>query len=763
MKQQTCKQQLLKHKPIGLCLKAYACSVLSPMFFSAAVTVGAVSYISTLSLMAAEPESFLSYEIEQQLVAVEVQAHLRNVRQDIAAQNFRSAQKHLEEIDVLLNSVSYVALSKESASKIVSPETLKEIQALTHRVEKLLLNKAVADGSADRLDRRDAHEQRMYGEIQDSVSVMEDRLARITALRQRGLYEVAMERARHLVLDYPQDKLVEKVYALTLREVHQQRRLNHEESLYELKQEMRNRMMSSLIPTGFHGKPMYPENWRIETKKRGSSRGVGNEVLDFPLWHQRLQNSLAQRVSISFEGMTPDECADLLHKQTGLNIVVANDVIADNDTPISLHARNMRVDHVLDWIVEQSDLKWQLWKEALYISTEQHGESIVRTYDVGQVLYQAPDLPGPEMGSSLDPSDLAFDPFAGEESEDALAPEDLVDFIQGSVAPDSWGDGSEIVIQGSQLTVVAPRETHLLMQTFLQQMQGNNEVVVHVQSNWVRISDIFLEEIGFNWSDTNLPTIGFKAGHGYYSEGDGTWSASASTKHFLPATPGMIGARALESRGLELQTGLLSGTQLQGIFNAQHRRERVQSLDGIDLNVRNGARANSFFGNQVAYISDYDVVVGGSSAYDPNVSVLSYGSVLDVKPYVSADRKYVTMNMKSVTSNVNFTQARLVAATTVNGGGNTFLTANLVFPFELPVIDIEQIQTTAMIPDGGSLLTGGFNRGLEDFQKTQVPVLGNIPVLGRLFGRRAKYQGKQQLYLMTKVDIIIYSEMEMTL
>jgi hypothetical protein len=47
---------------------------------------------------------------------------------------------------------------------------------------------------------------------------------------------------------------------------------------------------------------------------------------------------------------------------------------------------------------------------------------------------------------------------------------------------------------------------------------------------------------------------------------------------------------------------------------------------------------------------------GGIAAYDPEVSVIQSGALMDVRATVSADRKYVTLEMRNTNSNVRSLQ-----------------------------------------------------------------------------------------------------------
>lgn len=63
--------------------------------------------------------------------------------------------------------------------------------------------------------------------------------------------------------------------------------------------------------------------------------------------------------------------------------------------------------------------------------------------------------------------------------------------------------------------------------------------------------------------------------------------------------------------------------------------------------------------------------IGGTVGYDPEIDVVSSGAVLDVQATVSADRKYVTLNMRPQVTNVVAIRAfPTVAGTSTVGDGD---------------------------------------------------------------------------------------------
>jgi len=172
-------------------------------------------------------------------------------------------------------------------------------------------------------------------------------------------------------------------------------------------------------------------------------------------------------------------------------------------------------------------------------------------------------------------------------------------------------------------------------------------------------------------------------------------------------------------------------------------------------------RSNMFFGEEIAYIAGYGVATGNLEA---KVSVLTVGTSLDIKPMVSADHKYVTMEFKPASASVQFAEEVFIAPSSIalgtqNGVGRAITQFN-DYPIELPNIFLREAMTDLRIPDKGSMLIGGFGHTVEQKTGARIPVLGDIPFIGRLFGRRGTYSDRSQLYLLTTVTIIDYDELE---
>jgi general secretion pathway protein D len=164
---------------------------------------------------------------------------------------------------------------------------------------------------------------------------------------------------------------------------------------------------------------------------------------------------------------------------------------------------------------------------------------------------------------------------------------------------------------------------------------------------------------------------------------------------------------------------------------------------------------------QRSYVSDLNPVVGqGAVGFDPVISVVQTGVLLDVQATVSSDRKYVTLTLRP-------TLSRLLQLVTFPIGGNfqfggdattqpLFTTGNI----QQPELQITQVRTTVSVPDGGTLLLGGQTLSGEVEREEGVPILSKIPFLKRLFTNRGFAKDDQVLLILVKPTIIIQRERE---
>jgi hypothetical protein len=660
---------------------------------------------------------------------------------------------------------------------------LAEVQAGLDRLRGLQGQQERADHAALR---RQAQAQQLAArdlQHQQLQSLFDARMRRIRELEARHHFELALEEARLLLDEYPRHPEVRKRYTSLIREVHRQRSYDLDQKQEFARQEAAENVGRSLLPQGFDGMPVFPDDWHERIERRQVAWVVAGVAAD----DSALRNQLAQRISVSFRGLEPAECLDQLATASGLNLILGSAIRASPRAMVTLEARNMRLDHVLDWVVAQAQVHWQIRKGAILVTeVVDPGTMSTRIYDIADLLYAAPDFRGVELGlSDLGGGEDGFAAIDTLDQVGGLAGEDLVDLIRVTLGEERWSaPGVSLRTYGTQLLVTANDALHEQLRQFLRQMNESEELLVRVNARWVTLQKSFMEDIGVklvspDYMDMGRPPRGLfeqqdvegqeLPGYGWVNE----YTESRNTgmvRHMLPIEDPFAAVAGATRRGLTFQFGFLGIWQLSAIFQAAEERTSVRMLDAVDVTTRNGARGNTFVGRSQAYISDYDITVSGDDdgGFEPVIKTVSEGQSFEVRPLVSADRKYITLDFKPMLVEVEFDTAQIRALQVRDNEadlGDVILIAppsiqRLTLGINLPIVKVLGARTRVMIPDRGSVLVGGFTKRSDQHAAAQIPVLGNIPYLGRLFGRRGIQQRDTTVYLLTSATIILYSELE---
>jgi type II secretory pathway component GspD/PulD (secretin) len=730
---------------------------------------------------------------------VRMQASLAEARMQVSRAELLAAGNRFEDAIVLLSQSRVLLLPYAEAASVRDEAQHIDGLLTAYRERHLVTNDQAARDQ--RLSARLAAEARLKQSLRSDAAQLEERIARVKELDGKGFIESALASCRKLVDIYPGNQRVEQLYASLIARSHVKRELSIAEQREELLQETQERLERSLIPSGFDGWPSFPTDW----DERHTQRGNLEAPIALEPWEQAINEKLSTRLSFNVVEQNAVEMLTALAKQSGINLIVDPSVFASGDVVVTLKANDITFRNALSWICRLANTQWYVDRGAVYVGGKQESNPILAVYDVSELIFVPKDQAGKNLafagpaagtkGGGAGGAGGGFNLFAGKMDEaaaPAITPEDLVDLIQKAVTPTVWqNEGYGITIRGTTLMVTAPRSTHLLIQEFIRSQANQKSQLVRVTARWLTVKDGYMEEIGVDWRSDRFATPdaisptplqipngaphASLGGTGYHSITN-QFDNSGSLVNNLPAQASTPTTSALANSGLNLQAMLINQTLASTIISAVERNTKGSILEAPEVVTMSGVRANTFMGRQYAYIGDYQAAPPAGTldgTLDPDIGVLNLGAVLDIKPYVSADGKYVTMEFRPAIVSLEsvfletITTQRFVPTGFVpgggNGNGNGTITGQIVinnFGLELPNVLVREVSTQIMVPDGGTILVGGFGKVIEQTMSTKIPFLGHIPFLGRLFGKRGRYSDRYQLYLLADIQIINYAELE---
>jgi general secretion pathway protein D len=145
----------------------------------------------------------------------------------------------------------------------------------------------------------------------------------------------------------------------------------------------------------------------------------------------------------------------------------------------------------------------------------------------------------------------------------------------------------------------------------------------------------------------------------------------------------------------------------------------------------------------------------GVAAIQPDTQPIETGPILDVVPYVLSDG--YTINLALIPSITEFLGYDTISQNQIPGynPGSTIGGLNgTTLPVALPIYSIRQVVTTVNVWDNQTVVLGGLISSSVQTTKDKVPVIGDIPMLGRLFQSQSKSNIKKNLMIFVTATIV---------
>jgi general secretion pathway protein D len=230
-----------------------------------------------------------------------------------------------------------------------------------------------------------------------------------------------------------------------------------------------------------------------------------------------------------------------------------------------------------------------------------------------------------------------------------------------------------------------------------------------------------------------------------------TFSSMLGRSTPLPGGAGSFGAD-VTSPSLQTFGTFLDEIQVDFLLEATQAHQSSRSLAAPRITLSNGNQAYIEVVDEQAYVSDLEPIVAENAVgFEYTVETVESGTKLTVRGTVSADRRYVTLDIKpEVIQLLDLENFPVISAEAPENVG--FL--------QLPEISKKTLQTIVSVPDGGTLLLGGLRLTGELEREKGVPLLSKVPYINRFFDNRGMLRDEQTLLILVKPEILIQREEE---
>jgi general secretion pathway protein D len=387
------------------------------------------------------------------------------------------------------------------------------------------------------------------------------------------------------------------------------------------------------------------------------------------------------------------------------------------------------------------------------------------------------------------------------------------EFLESQGVPFPPGASAHFLPQSSRLIVRNTIDNLELVDALVEQANVAGPKQVEIESKFVEITQNNLKELGFDWllGQFNIGnnkvfggggTTGTIAGPGvpagspdwpFAAQGQppvgqfpvtagnrsGTFAISGNAIDALLMGTTGLGAVAPGIFGL---SGVFTDPQFQVVIRALSQKKGIDLLSAPRVTTKSGQRAVIEIVREFRYPTQFQPpqipqtvgntsgVAGTGSTSVPITPTTptafetrNTGVTLEVEPVVGPDGTTIDLNLVPQVVEfegfINYGSPIFASSSSIlspiTGGLLTsppsLLTPNVI---NQPIFSTRKVTTSVSVYDGSTVVLGGLMR--EDVQKTEdrTPIVGDIPIVGRLFRTNAEQHIKRNLVIFVTARLV---------
>lgn len=504
--------------------------------------------------------------------------------------------------------------------------------------------------------------------------------------------------------------------------------------------------------------------------------------------------ALAQKLNsiiipqVVFEEATVADAATFLTNKTreldpdgiGVSVLLKNASVSSASKPFSLRLNNIPAGEVLRYITNLAGVKFRVEEFAVFIVplADRTDVVITREFPVRPAFFDvAPSGAGAGAapGGRRTPASTTVTPTSGSESTRSVLESRGVDFsAEGSAA---------FYNQATGILTVKNTQDQIDLVEELAGGQSVENLIVKVDTKVVEINETDLNSLTFNGTLAANPAAlimgGLPGGTAFSSS-----SVGASTNHqgadglkvsdkissFLGAGVSAIDPAQNASTPNKFGiAGTLDGNVFRLLLEALSQQQSFDLMTAPSIMINDGAQGTITVAREFYYPTQFDepqVTAGTASslttvvpAWPTEFKSRNVGVVLTAQPRITVDRKRVYLTLKPDITEfdgyINYGARIFSTASDAFNGGipiGSVISNNVI---NQPIFSVRAVENAQLeIQDGYTMVLGGLIREDIATVEEKVPLLGDIPMVGRLFRSKAEQSIKKNLLIFVSVRIL---------
>ncbi len=472
---------------------------------------------------------------------------------------------------------------------------------------------------------------------------------------------------------------------------------------------------------------------------------------------------------------------------------------------INLKLNQIPLSKVLKHLTEITNTSFTTDEYAVVISApgSTSAELISRTYKVPPDFITSLSGEGGEGEGKVDPFAAASDSNKRSILTTRLTAKQAL-AKQGVTFPE--GASASYVPSTNILRVVNTAVNQDIISQLVEAMTQTEPVIVSVRVTMIRTQQNNLSELGFDWlvnpfalnaGDTVFGSGGTvgngspRTGADFVNPVNGVNVDGIPTIPAQPTNPGVVtnglrsGGYGIDSNALDgivnniertsqrnsvapgimAITGLFTDGQVQLIMRGLNQKKGVDIMAQPSVTTRSGQQTSISAVREFIYPTEYEPPQipttvgsqdsGGQAPVTPATPTAfqkkDVGITLEVLPVAATDKRYidVTLNPQFIDFDgfVNYGSP----INTQSNGQVSELTKNAIL---MPVFSSQRLNTQLTVADGATIAIGGLLSDSIQNVEDKVPVLGDLPIIGRLFATKARQPISTAVIFLVHVELL---------
>lgn len=507
-------------------------------------------------------------------------------------------------------------------------------------------------------------------------------------------------------------------------------------------------------------------------------------------------------LSVLYDGTTSDE------RQKGVNMLAMLGGAANPN--VSLKLRHRSLDTILDFLTQQVGFQWDVQNDTVVVqrSGDQDG-SYVETEFFPISAATRIRLTGASGDGASSGGGGGSNPFApaaqtGGGGASASDNENAIrSFFERAGITFQGVPGASLAFDGTQLIATQTPRNLERMRAILRRYDETKQV--EIEARFMEVQQGDLNELSFNWAmssqnGSNLQSFAGSGNRNLASAFGGTNAASrieitsrnpvtgvADDPVRVPmAPPNMPGnidlGQGSPSFGFNLGTaaagsplaglagmagvsGIIGNFELGLAIDALERKTGSDLLSSPKVTVLSGRTAKIVVAQELRYPESYGDIQsevgtgnsagGGSSGVTitagtpQDFTVRNVGVEMEVTPTVEENQNISLKLEPTVTEFEGFVEYGGTSVAVASG-----TTVTVPSGFYQPIFSVRSVRTEVTVFDGATVVLGGLTREEVKTIDDRIPVLGDIPLVGRLFQSKGETRTKKNLLIFVTANLI---------